>query len=427
MARRHSASLDLYIGVTIMAGIILIAGMILAWGNQSTLFGKSYLLVVHTSHVGGLREGAPVEIGGLRTGTVQTIEFRPGSTEIQIICQIAETVPIPNDSRARVSTKGMVGDAFLEIIPGKSMTMVNTKATTVALASRLESSLPPDFSDILDQMGSLGTQLTSISQHIDGIIGDPQVQQDIKTSLHNLALVSAGAERLVARGDIIIDNLGRATANIADTTEDVKENIATITGGVAHFITQATEIVDTAKETLETVSEGVATAKEGIAAAKKAIDDTIGRPETVASINQGLANFGMMSKGLREMLEKNQANIDTTLANVAAASTKVNEAMQEIDPKAVGEAVNQVSEALRNVTATIGMIRRELTLALSINKAADRIINLKFKEMERMGLRSSDAQMREITRWVNEAFRQGGYLPDPQYPDPSKRPYNYEP
>ena len=93
-----------------------------------------------------------------------------------------------------------------------------------------------------------------------------------------------------------------------------------------------------------------------------------------------------------------------------------------VDPAAVGEAINRLSASLAAVNEVVERIKAEPVLALSINKAADRIVKMKFDEMgRRQQLRSADASLDEINRWVREAMRRGR-LDDPAF-DPDRRPY----
>jgi phospholipid/cholesterol/gamma-HCH transport system substrate-binding protein len=68
--RKSTATMELAIGATIIAGVIILVVMLMAWGNSTSLLGRHYRVVVNMTNVGGLKEGAPVKMGGFQIGRV---------------------------------------------------------------------------------------------------------------------------------------------------------------------------------------------------------------------------------------------------------------------------------------------------------------------------------------------------------------------
>ena len=84
--RKQSAGVEMAIGATILVAILLLTMMLLVWGNSSTFLSKHYWVVVLMDNVGGLREGAPVKIGGVQIGKVSSIQLQSGSNELEHEC-----------------------------------------------------------------------------------------------------------------------------------------------------------------------------------------------------------------------------------------------------------------------------------------------------------------------------------------------------
>jgi len=87
--------------------------------------------------------------------------------------------------------------------------------------------------------------------------------------------------------------------------------------------------------------------------------------------------------------------------------------------------MNRLTSAMKDASALIATIRREITIALVVNKGADRIVQAKFAQMRRnrkVG-KDPDKLIREFSRWVKENLRKG-YFDDPAFPDPHDRPYD---
>ena len=77
---------------------------------------KGYKLYAEFSEIGGLKNGASVEIAGVEVGRVKNISLSDYQAKIEL--QINSGVKIQEDSIAAVKTKGLLGEKFIQISPG---------------------------------------------------------------------------------------------------------------------------------------------------------------------------------------------------------------------------------------------------------------------------------------------------------------------
>ena len=115
-------SIELKVGIFVFIGLIILGVFILSIGGMRTW--TSGYQVTFTFHFGnGIRVGAPVRFAGINTGEVKRINFvfspEEEKTKVEVVCWIKRDVMIPLDSTIWVNTLGLLGEKYIEIMPGK--------------------------------------------------------------------------------------------------------------------------------------------------------------------------------------------------------------------------------------------------------------------------------------------------------------------
>ncbi len=422
--RKRTAGMELAIGTTIIAAVVILLVMIFAWGNSSSFLSKHYWLVVVMNNVGGLREGAPVKIGGYQIGKVSSITLRPGATDLEIALSIEEDRLIPKDSTAKISTAGLVGDAFLEIVPSRNAETIK-RAASIAEAERIQSHPAPDFSELLVQVNQLGEKLNSLVIYINDILGDPQVRTNIKSIMANLDTVSSEAIILLQRGHRVVDNVERATSNVADISDNLNVTISQVTEKITDIADQAKIITNKIDGLMDTAGVTIKNIDGGVTDVRQAINTTIGDPVVAKNLNNTLRNIADITDSLsarRGDIDAMLANMNTLSGDLTIIGSRGKTIIEGIDPASIAATINSLSGAIHGVTDIVEKIKNDPVLALSVNKAADRIVKMKFDEMAKSpNFKTTDQTMREIQRWTKEAMNRGWYS-DPSYTR-DNRPY----
>lgn len=117
---------ELAVGLFLLAGILSL-GYLSVKTARMQLSGDGYTLNAEFSTAGGLKEGAGVEIAGVRIGGVEKIglhEFRA-----RVVMDICSDVGIQDDAIARIKTKGLLGEKYVDILPGASDHMLADNGT----------------------------------------------------------------------------------------------------------------------------------------------------------------------------------------------------------------------------------------------------------------------------------------------------------
>jgi phospholipid/cholesterol/gamma-HCH transport system substrate-binding protein len=118
--------------VEFASGIFLLLGIAaLVWlATRATDYGQeigkeTYRISARFTNVGDLRNRAPVKIGGVTIGIVESIELDPVSFEAVVHMTIASRYDeIPSDTSASVLTSGVLGDRYIALEPGGAPDML---------------------------------------------------------------------------------------------------------------------------------------------------------------------------------------------------------------------------------------------------------------------------------------------------------------
>jgi phospholipid/cholesterol/gamma-HCH transport system substrate-binding protein len=112
--------------VELASGIFLLLGIAaLIWlATRATDYGQeigkdTYRISARFTNVGDLKNRAPVKIGGVTAGLVESIELDPVTFEAIVKMKISSRfAEIPSDTGASVLTSGVLGDRYIGLEPG---------------------------------------------------------------------------------------------------------------------------------------------------------------------------------------------------------------------------------------------------------------------------------------------------------------------
>ncbi len=112
-------NVEFIVGLFMIAGFLGFAYLSVKLGDVD-LFGdsRSYPLQARFNSISGLKEGAFVEIAGVKVGKVAQIHLDKEDYEAVVILAIDSEVPVQEDSIASIRTSGIIGDRYVNITPG---------------------------------------------------------------------------------------------------------------------------------------------------------------------------------------------------------------------------------------------------------------------------------------------------------------------
>ena len=108
------------VGVFVIAGLVCLFYLAVRLGDVGLFKAESYQLLAKFTSVSGLKEGAFVEVAGVRVGDVERIKLNVDDYLADVYLNIDAYVPIQDDAIASIRTQGIIGDKFVKITPGGS-------------------------------------------------------------------------------------------------------------------------------------------------------------------------------------------------------------------------------------------------------------------------------------------------------------------
>lgn len=114
--------LELKVGIFVFIGLIILAVFVLSIGGFKT-WSSGFHVDFLFNFVNGVKVGAPIRFAGVDVGVVKQIKFvesqQEGRTRIKLIGWVRKGADIPIDSSVWINTLGLLGEKYVEIIPGR--------------------------------------------------------------------------------------------------------------------------------------------------------------------------------------------------------------------------------------------------------------------------------------------------------------------
>lgn len=107
----------------VLAGAVVLAVAIgfLGWsvgGGKLTGGTDSYTLKASFRSVEGIRAGSDVRLAGVKVGTITALSLNPVTYYADAVVEVDATLQLPTDSAILISSEGLLGGNFVELVPG---------------------------------------------------------------------------------------------------------------------------------------------------------------------------------------------------------------------------------------------------------------------------------------------------------------------
>lgn len=144
-------------------------------------FSNSHTLNVMFNYAGGLEEGSPVRVMGIKVGKVNRIVFDPDfkmstGEEVKLRIQISVDkkawASIRKDSKYFINLAGVIGEKFLEISPG------STSEAEIENDSNVRGEDPPRIDQLISQSYGLAGKIIEIVNKNEGSVTNVISQVD---------------------------------------------------------------------------------------------------------------------------------------------------------------------------------------------------------------------------------------------------------
>lgn len=232
----------------VKAGAIILAGFFLLVLFLVVIFGinvgetsKEYSS--RLNYVGGIAVGSLVKFGGMDVGHVTEISFDEAQPEkIHLRLKVSEQAPIKTDSKAYVTSIGIMANQHIEISSG------SPDAPLLPSGGELASKEVLSFTQMAEPLGELSSKTQELLDKI-GALFDEENQVNIASMLESMnKMMSAGGQQFVS----LMNNLEGLTANLNDLSTGMNE---LMTNNKGTFDQTLSHLETTTKETSQFISD----------------------------------------------------------------------------------------------------------------------------------------------------------------------------
>jgi phospholipid/cholesterol/gamma-HCH transport system substrate-binding protein len=120
----QKSMLELTVGTFMIIGLVCFTYLAVIVGGVDWFADESYRLQARFNSISGLKQGAVVEIAGVKVGKVENINLDNGEYEAIVELSLYNDVKLQQDSIASIRTAGIIGDRFVNIKPGYSEELI---------------------------------------------------------------------------------------------------------------------------------------------------------------------------------------------------------------------------------------------------------------------------------------------------------------
>ena len=133
----QKSMLELTVGMFMIVGLVCFSYLAISVGGVDWFNDKSYTVKARFISIAGLKQGAVVEIAGVKVGKVEKIMLDNGDYEAIVELSLNEDVKLQEDSIASIRTAGIIGDRYVNIKPGGSEDIIEAGGTIIETESAI--------------------------------------------------------------------------------------------------------------------------------------------------------------------------------------------------------------------------------------------------------------------------------------------------
>lgn len=203
-------SKEFFAGVFLLLGLVLIAGLIILFGEVPDLFKPTYKLTVTFPDAAGLLKGSDVYLSGAVIGKVTSNpEPIPDTQQVSVNLKIDRKIGIREDATYDIGSSGLLGDRFVEVKPHEypEGTPESDKKPLVKDGETIPGTEQPGLESIMASSKPLIDKANDIAGQLDEMITRLNTDVFPSTSTADLKETIQKLRHMVDNGDVMISNL----------------------------------------------------------------------------------------------------------------------------------------------------------------------------------------------------------------------------
>lgn len=319
---------------TVITLVLLVSGIF--WLSGGRLMDPGYPVEVVFTRVNGLSAGAGVKLAGVDIGRIKKIYFTP-EQKVVVRGWIKPGVIIFDDSHAVITTSGVIGDSYLEILPGNSR-------KPLPKGTRIIGNTPTSTEDFYRTAYEVLATLKKVSVSIQKLTDDEKVVGSIRNSINNIDAFTANMREFGDRmnGIPLEDMMGK----INRTLDHIEQMAADTQPGLDHIVTQVSQASD--QLTLIMLK------------ANRFMDEANGDGQASARI-----------KEILDLTAKTMTDLESFTATLAQERDHIGPLMTDAD--AAAQSITAAANSIQNTVEGLSSPDSDLNLTKTLKQAGDMV------------------------------------------------------
>ena len=318
------------VGLFVLLGIILLAYMSLRLGGMQFGRAEGYTISVNFDSAAGLDQTASVRVAGVEVGRVKTIHLK--DNKAQVVLEIKRDFKIGKDFAALLTTKGLLGEKYIELIPGSPSAPALQDGGVITHTKSYA-----DMDKLISMLSDISVDFQKVSRSLGNALGGEDGEATIKNIVKNMEELSFRVNNIVAKND---EQLGRIIKNMDQFTTLLSNDGPTISADLRLAIRNLNDtLVTTSKNLNDMISENRGNLKDGVENLKLAslslqqAMDTVKRVtnEIGPDIKDTVASVGAITKKINrgEGSLGKLVNDDTLHENISKTVSGINKYIEK--------------------------------------------------------------------------------------------------
>jgi phospholipid/cholesterol/gamma-HCH transport system substrate-binding protein len=296
---------NIKLGVFVLTGFVVMLVSFYLIGNNTSMFGSSFILKARFANLDGLTEGNNVLFSGIQAGTVKSIDIVNDTTiEVDMLIDSKVRPYIHSNAEAAVGTEGLMGNKVVNIVPVKSNSRI-AKSGDLLAAQQLTSmdAMLQTLSKTNNNIATISEALKTSVLRLDtsaifSVLNDKNIGISLSSSLKNINDASQNAGDMTHSLNDIVTQIkqGKGAAGLLLTDTSFAGNLKT----AMLKVRSASDNADKMTRHLDNLVDSI---DRDMAYGKGPLHALLRDPLLTQRLNTSMANVQQGTKGFSQIIE----------------------------------------------------------------------------------------------------------------------------
>lgn len=256
---------EMKVGMFLSGFFLLLALLILSVGDVQELFKKQgYRVYAVFDSALGLEKNAAVKMAGIKIGLVKGINL--DGRRARVTMSIYPNFRIPHGSKATLASLGILGEKYVEIVPGRESSYYEPE--------EVMDSLPPiSFDQLGTLLMSLGEDIKKVASSVNSVL-QKDLGPNLRKTLENLASLTGEFDSLLKENR---SSLHQALEDSGKTFSTINQQVEQVSGRLQDTLSEIRGLFQ---------------------------DNRPGVQENLRKLDEALTGLGQVLDSLKVLLEK---------------------------------------------------------------------------------------------------------------------------